>query len=46
MVKEKLSTAGLSWVIYFGNTDKESSNVDNDNFTLEKSPEMMIQPIV
>lgn len=36
MVKNKLSAAGLSWVKYFGNSDKEASNVDNDNFTLDK----------
>lgn len=36
MIKNKLSAAGLSWVKYFGNSDKESSNVDNDNFTLDK----------
>lgn len=36
MIKNKLSAAGLSWVKYFGNSDKEASNVDNDNFTLDK----------
>ena len=36
MIKTKLSNAGLSWVQYFGNDNKESSNIDNDNFTLEK----------
>ena len=36
LIKKKLSEAGLSWVKYFGNPDKESSNVDNDKFTLEK----------
>lgn len=36
MIKTKLSNAGLSWVQYFGNDGKESSNIDNDNFTLEK----------
>lgn len=36
MIKQKLSEAGLSWVQYFGNSDKESSNVDNTNFTLDK----------
>lgn len=36
MIKTKLSAAGLSWIKYFGNSDKESSNVDNDNFTLDK----------
>jgi len=36
MIKDKLSAAGLSWVKYFGSSDKEASNVDNDNFTLDK----------
>jgi type III restriction enzyme len=36
MIKQQLSKEGLSWVKYFGNTDKEASNVDNDNFTLDK----------
>lgn len=36
MIKTKLSNAGLSWVQYFGNDNKESSNIDNDNYTLEK----------
>ena len=36
MIKQKLSEAGLSWVQYFGNSDKEASNVDNSNFTLDK----------
>lgn len=36
MIKQKLSDGGLSWVKYFGATDKEASNVDNDNFTLDK----------
>lgn len=36
MTKQKLSAAGLSWVQYFGSADKESSNVDNNDFTLEK----------
>ncbi len=36
MIKTKLSNAGLSWVQYFGNDNKDNSNVDNDDFTLEK----------
>lgn len=36
MIKQKLSESGLSWVQYFGNGDKEASNVDNRNFTLDK----------
>ncbi len=36
LLKDKLSQNGLSWVQYFGANDKDSSNVDNENFTLEK----------
>ena len=37
MIKTKLDIAGLKWVKYFGNNDKEcGKHVDNDNFTLEK----------
>ena len=36
MIKDKLSQNGLSWVQYFGDSDKAWSNVDNDNFTLSK----------
>ena len=36
MIKDKLSQNGLSWVQYFGDSDKTWSNVDNDNFTLSK----------
>ncbi len=35
-IKTRLKDSGLSYVKYFGNNDKESSNVDNDNFTLPK----------
>lgn len=36
MIKDKLKQAGLSWVQYFGDNDKDCSNVDNKNFTLSK----------
>jgi len=36
MIKRKLSQNNLSWVQYFGDGDKKSSNVDNANFTLSK----------
>lgn len=36
MIKDKLNQSVLSWVQYFGDTNKESSNVDNANFTLSK----------
>ncbi len=35
MIKEKLTNARLSWVQYFDNGDKDYSNVDNKNFTLD-----------
>lgn len=35
LLKEKLSGAGFSWVVYFGD-EKDYSNVDNANFTLSK----------
>jgi len=36
MTKNLLKEAGLSWVQYFGNSDKDASNVDNINFSLSK----------
>ena len=36
MIKTELSAANLSWIQYFGNSDKDASNADNYNFTLEK----------
>lgn len=36
MIKEELKKANFSWVKYFGSSDKESSNADNENFTLNK----------
>lgn len=36
MAKTLLTENGLSWVQYFGNNDKDASNVDNMNFSLSK----------
>ena len=36
MIKDELKINNLSWVQYFGENDKDSSNVDNKNFTLQK----------
>lgn len=36
MIKDELSLNLLSWVKYFGISDKESSNADNTDFTLDK----------
>ena len=36
MAKTLLKESGLSWVQYFGDNDKDFSNVDNKDFTLDK----------
>ena len=35
-IKATLTSSGLSWVQYFGNSDKESNRVYKDNFTLDE----------
>ena len=36
LIKEKLDYHGLSWVQYFGDSDKDSNRVYKDNFTLDE----------
>ena len=35
VIKQQLQNAGLKWVQYFGNNDKDSNRVYKDNFTLD-----------
>ena len=35
VIKQELQNAGLKWVQYFGNGDKDSNRVYKDNFTLD-----------